>query len=127
MSVNYQDLKIGETYFILEPESEKVVETFLEEIHCNKPESERIRFTFEYEYLDLDSESKKSKSWIYLRIENGEEVDQDFKVPIIPYKTREEAESNRARLLEILYQNVIQDNKKEVAEYEEKIRNLKTS
>lgn len=124
MPVNYQDLKIGETYFILEPESEKVVETFLEEIHCHKPESDKITFTFEYE--DLDSESKKSKSWIYLRIENGEEIDQDFKVRIIPYKTREEAESNRARLLEILYQNVIQDNKKEIEEYEEKIRNLKS-
>lgn len=123
MPVNYQDLKIGETYFILEPESEKVVETFLEHISTKKPEREAITFCFEYSYLD--SEHEKSTSWIHVTIKNGTEVDQDYNLPIIPYKTLEEAEFNRARLLEIAYQNVIQDNKKQIEEYEEKIKKLK--
>lgn len=126
MSVNYEDLKIGGTYFITDPETEKVQETILVEVHLSRDSKEDKKkltvFSFKYYFKD---EAGEDCAHIWVKIKDGKEVFDGEFVKIEVYKTREEAENNRARILIAGHEAFIEDLEKDILKFEEKIKELK--
>ena len=119
MSVKFEDLKVGETYFITNPDNEKVTETILEEIVILL---KKTKYHFVTKELDEDG----YKINIYLKVKDGEEIFEGEYIKIIPFLTREEAESNRKKILIDARKAIIESYKKDISEREAKIKELES-
>lgn len=125
MKINYEDLKIGQKYFITNPDSEKVEECLLDNIRLKGSDNnEGIDYAFEYN-KEVDEDGDKRTGYIHLSIKDGEEIFDGEFTKIEIYLTKEEAEANRVRIVVEGTQALIEDYKKDIIKCEEKILELR--
>jgi len=123
MKINHEELKIGQKYFITDPDSERVEECILEDISLRGVDNDTIRYTFCYNMIDKDGDNVSS--YINLESKDGEEIFNGEFIKIEIYSTKEEAEASRVRILIEGTQALMEDYKKDVIECEAKILKLK--
>lgn len=124
MKINCEDLKIGQKYFITDPDSEEVKECLLDNIRLKGIDNdEGINYAFEYN-KEVDEEGDKRTGYIYLESKDGKEIFDGEYTKIEIYLTKEEAEENRARILFEGYQTLIESCKRDIIKFEKKVLEL---
>ena len=125
MKINYEDLKIGQKYFITDPDSEEVKECLLDNIRLKGIDNdEGINYAFEYN-KEVDEDGDKRTGYIYLESKDGKEIFDGEYTKIEIYLTKEEAEENRVRILFEGYQALIESCKRDIIKFEKKILELR--
>mgnify|MGYP001289173934 CR=1 FL=1 len=125
MKINYEDLKIGQKYFITDPDSEEVKECLLDNIRLKGIDNdEGINYAFEYN-KEVDEDGDKRTGYIHLESKDGKEIFDGEYTKIEIYLTKEEAEENRVRILIEGCQALIESCKRDIIKFEKKILELR--
>ena len=123
--VHYKRLKVGQKYFITQPETEVVTEVILKEISLGYSDENTIIIYFTEHYKDEKGEDYTTDWKILIKDGKRSNRDKDEYTEIVPYLTREEAEKNRLRLLKSGYLKLIKSYQEDIAEVKEKLKNLR--